>query len=145
MLKAFYCYGLPMLRRVTAYSRTLLAVFFVAAGLLHFWKTPHYVAIMPPYLPYPKELVLISGLFEVAGGLGVLHPRSRRLAGWGLILLSVAVLPANVEMLRQQPAGYPFTLATWLLILRLPMQAVIIAWIYRAAVATSANPGRGAA
>ena len=65
--------------------RVLLAGTFVYAGVLHFTKTPTYESVMPPYLPYPKELVLISGACEIAGGVGVLLPQPiRKWAGWGL-------------------------------------------------------------
>jgi uncharacterized membrane protein len=80
-------------------SRLLLALFFVAAGVLHFVFMPNYIAIMPPWLPAHRLLVVISGLCEIAGGVGVLWQGTRCWAGYGLIALCVAVLPANVQML----------------------------------------------
>jgi uncharacterized membrane protein len=76
----------------------LLAVAFIAAGVNHFARAEFYVAIMPPYLPWPHELVLVSGVFEILGGIGLLIPRLRVAAAWGLIALLVAVFPANVHM-----------------------------------------------
>ena len=75
-----------------------LSAFFVAAGTNHFVNSEFYVSIMPPYLPAHLELVYVSGFFEILGGIGVLVPAVRALAGWGLVLLLVAVSPANLHM-----------------------------------------------
>jgi uncharacterized membrane protein len=110
--------------------RILLSLFFVIAGTLHFLSPDAYMQIMPPYLPHPLLLVYVSGACEIAGGLGVLLPGFRRLAGYGLITLLVAVLPANIYMaLNHLPiAGQP--LPDWLLWSRLPLQALLIAWVW---------------
>jgi uncharacterized membrane protein len=114
--------------------RILLSLFFVIAGTLHFLSPDGYVQIMPTYLPYPLLLVYISGVCEIAGGLGVLIPRFRRLAGYGLIALLIAVFPANIHMaMNHLPlAGKP--LPDWLLWSRLPLQALLIAWVWVSAV-----------
>jgi uncharacterized membrane protein len=110
--------------------RVVLAVLFVAAGLLHFVKPAMYLTIMPPYLPYPRELVFISGVAEILGGLGVLAPPVRRAAGWGLALLLIAVFPANIQMAQDSLHRHGWTLATSLLFfLRLPLQFVLAAWV----------------
>ena len=75
-------------------SQIVLAIFFIVAGCLHFVFPASYMKIMPPWLPWHFELVVISGICEIAGGLGVLFRPTRRLAGYGLILLSLAVLSA---------------------------------------------------
>lgn len=106
----------------------LLAAFFVVAGVNHFLNPQFYVAIMPPYLPFPLELVYLSGVFEVAGGLAVLAPALRQLAGWGLILLLFAVFPANLHM-AMNPDLFPDTPA-WALYARLPFQALFVAWAW---------------
>ena len=106
----------------------LLAVAFVAAGSNHFVNPDFFVAIMPPYLPAHLELVYLSGVFEVAGGIGVLIPRLRSLAGWGLVALLVAVFPANLHM-ALNPELFndvsPFALYS-----RLPIQILLIVWAY---------------
>ena len=113
-------------------SRILLAVFFIVAGCLHFIFPANYSRVMPPWLPAHLSLVLLSGGFEIAGGIGVLLPRLRRSAGIGLILLSLAVLPANVQMwLNARAEGNALGWQA-LLILRLPLQLLLIYWIGRA-------------
>ena len=105
-----------------------LAVFFVGAGVNHFANPGFYVRITPPSLPAPLALVYISGFFEVLGGIGVLVPRVRSAAGWGLILLLIAVFPANLYMVIHPERFSDIPAAA--LYLRLPLQAVFIAWAY---------------
>ena len=108
--------------------RYLLALSFIAAGANHFFNRAFYMNIMPGYLPAPLLLVYISGLFEMLFGLLLLVPRWSVLAGWGLVLLLIAVFPANIHM-AMHPGQYPdmSPLALWL---RLPLQGVLIAWAY---------------
>lgn len=116
-------------------SRTLLGLFFVIAGVLHFVLLPSYTSVMPPWLPWHRVLVIISGACEIAGGLGVLWSATCRWAGYGLIALCIAVLPANVQMLldaQAAPAAYASTVWLGLLWLRLPLQGLLIFWIWRA-------------
>jgi uncharacterized membrane protein len=113
-------------------SQIVLAIFFMVAGCLHFVFPSSYMKIMPPWLPWPFALVVISGIAEIAGGLGVLFQRTRRLAGYGLILLSLAVLPANVQMLLNAHAAASSLVWQTLLFMRLPLQLVLIFWIWRA-------------
>lgn len=113
-------------------SSALLAAFFVIAGVLHFVFTPNYMKIMPPWLPWHAMLVIISGVCEIAGGVGVLWHRTRRWAGYGLIALCLAVLPANVQMLLNAQATGASVLWMAALWVRLPMQLLLIAWIWRA-------------
>lgn len=108
--------------------RWALALLMVFAGLNHFRVPALYLAMMPPQLPWPEALVLISGVAELAGGLGLLIPATRRLAAWGLVALLVAVFPANLYMaLHELPLG-SYHPPAWALWARLPLQAVLIAW-----------------
>jgi uncharacterized membrane protein len=113
-------------------SQMLLAIFFIIAGLLHFMFTDKYVSIMPPWLNWHRELVFISGAFEFAGGLGILLKLPRRAAGLGLILLALAVLPANVQMLLDAHGADKAIWWQTLLFLRLPLQLLLIMWIWQA-------------
>ncbi len=110
--------------------RFLLAALMVIIGVLHFINPEPFVMIVPDYLPWPMGLVLISGVFEVLGGIGLLVPRTRVAAGWGLIALYLAVLPANVWMATQgiQPPG--LEVEPWMAWARLPFQLVFIAWAW---------------
>jgi uncharacterized membrane protein len=118
-------------------SAGALAVSFTLTGLLHFLRTRAYEAIMPPCLPAHRELVLISGAAEIAGGVGALSPRTRWFARWWLIALLIAIFPANVHMAMhpEQIRGLP-KIPRWALWARLPFQAVFIAWAW---YATSAD------
>lgn len=108
----------------------LLGIFFIVAGTLHFIHASSYVAIMPPYLPYPLALVYVSGFFEMLGGLGLLIRRARRWAGYGLVALLVAVFPANVHMAAHGIPLAGMVASPVLLWLRLPLQGVLIAAVW---------------
>lgn len=113
-------------------SRWFLAVFFCVAGLLHFLFPMKYAHVMPPWLPAHMALVLISGAFEIAGGLGLLWLPLRRAAGIGLLLLCVAVLPANLQMWIDAIAAHKPLWQQTLFLLRLPLQLPLMLWIWRA-------------
>ncbi len=110
-------------------SRWLLAATVVGSGTLHFIRPEVFIKIVPDWLPAPRALVLVSGFFEILGGLGLLLPRTRRVAGWGLMALFAAVFPANVTMATHKI----YTDNPWILWGRLPFQAVLIAWAGRSA------------
>jgi len=123
-------------------SLAVLAAIFVAAGVLHFVITDEYVRIMPPYLPAHRELVLLSGACEVAGGIGLLWARTRRAAGIGLILLLLAVWPANLKMAMDARAAAKPAMEQALLWLRLPLQPLLMLWIWRVTRPASPLPDR---
>src|SRR5262249_4257384 len=116
------------MRRFRSVMRWLLAVLFVGAGVMHFVRPDFYVRIMPPYLPWHLALVYLSGVCEVALGVLLVIPPTSRLAAWGLIALLVAVFPANVQM-AMNPQDYP-EFSPVSLSVRLPLQAVLVAWAY---------------
>lgn len=115
-------------------SQGLLGALFIVAGIAHFLRPEMYMRIMPPWLPAPMALVLISGVFEVAGGVGVLLAATRTMAAWGLIALLVAVFPANIQMLvnaiREHGSGF------WIaaLVARLPLQPLMAWWLYASSI-----------
>jgi uncharacterized membrane protein len=119
--------------------RWLLAAFFIAAGINHFRVPEVYMAMIPGWLPWPAGLNLIAGVCELMGGIGVLLAPVRLAAGWGLIALLVAVFPANLHVaLMGRMPGFSFSQAT--LWLRLPFQAVLIAWVGWVAIAEERSP-----
>lgn len=110
-----------------------LALLFFVAGVLHFVIPDVYARTVPTWVPDAYAAVFWSGVAEIAGGLGMLFPATRRFAGWGLIALLAAVFPANVQMLvaaKQHEAGM---LALVLLTLRLPLQPLLMWWVWRTA------------
>jgi uncharacterized membrane protein len=107
----------------------LLAALFIFTGSMHFFNAAFFTAIVPDYLPYHEALVAISGLFEILGGLGILLPPFRRLAGYGLIALLIAVFPANINMAVKGVAANGLSLYAILLLARLPLQFLLIAWV----------------
>lgn len=106
--------------------RAVLAAIMVAIGVLHFALPAPFVSIVPASLPVPNVLVMVSGFFEILGGVGLLVPRARRAASFGLVLLYLAVYPANINMALHPELGRG--IPEWALLARLPLQFVFIAW-----------------
>ena len=109
-------------------------LWFFIGGIAHFAFTDAEMRIVPDWLPDARLVVWVSGAFELLGAAGLLWKRSRRWAAWGLFALTLAVTPANVHML-QHPDLFP-AIPHWALVLRLPLQVLLlalIAWMARAA------------
>lgn len=105
-----------------------MALLYIAAGINHFVNTNMYVSIMPPWLPQTMMLVYVSGVFEILFGLLLIPSSTRTFAAWGIILLLIAVFPANIQMsVNYYRSQHPYF---WLTILRLPLQFVLIWWAY---------------
>ncbi len=109
-------------------SRYLLAALFIIAGVGHFRNPKAYMSIVPPQLPFPRELVLISGACEIVGGVGVLVPRTRKWAAWGLVALLIAVFPANIYSTFHGLRIGDYDVPKWALWARLPLQLPLIWW-----------------
>ena len=120
----------PKDSRARLVLRLLASLAFVVAGVLHFVFPDKYEHVIPPGFPSPKMLVLISGLAEIAGGVGLWIRPLRRAAGWGLIALLIAVFPANVYMAVHPDYVANLTVGHWLLWARLPLQPVLIWWVW---------------
>ncbi|MBA2564181.1 MAG: hypothetical protein H0V09_02005 [Gemmatimonadetes bacterium] len=117
--------------RAYARSRLTLAAFFVVAGTLHLAAPRIYRGIVPPYLPYPVLLIHLSGACEILGGIGLLWAPARAAAGAGLVALLLLLLPANVQMLAAWRAKEGAGWIEMLLWLRLPLQFILMGWIWR--------------
>ena len=131
----------PKRRSATSRWRTAGLVFiflwFAIGGTAHFVATEAEMRIVPPWFPWPRAAVLVSGVFELIGAAGLLWAPTRRLAGIGLLLLTLAVTPAHIYMLQQPEL---FSVPYGLLVARLPLQLallVLIAWV------TLARTGNG--
>jgi uncharacterized membrane protein len=121
---------------MTRTRRVLLWVMglaYVGAGIVHFVNPDFYLPMMPPYLPYHLELVYLSGLAEILLGAAVLVPQMRRLAAWGIIVLLIAIFPANVHIAMHNVPVFGATegAGVWNWV-RLPLQGLLIwwAWLY---------------
>lgn len=115
-------------------KRTLLwimGVFYIVAGLMHVARPDYYLPMMPPYLPWHAALVFLSGVAEIGLGIAVLLPAVRRLAAWGIILLLLAVFPANIHIALHNIPVFGATegagMWNWA---RLPLQGVLILWAW---------------
>lgn len=110
--------------------RWLLAISMVVVGVLHFTSVDTFLAMMPPWVPWHRAMVYLSGVFEILGGIGLLVPATRRLAGWGLIALYVAVFPANLNMALENVPFDGEPVPPFVLWGRLPFQILFIAWAW---------------
>ncbi|WP_256390897.1 DoxX family protein [Natronoarchaeum rubrum] len=121
-----------VLRRFKRPLLYLMAPAYVVAGVLHFVVPELYVQIVPPIFPAALALVYLSGLAEIAVGIGLLLPRTRQYAAWATVALLVAIFPANVYMATHgvvidglPGGGDPSAIVRWG---RLPLQGVLILW-----------------
>ena len=114
-----------MFKQITIY---LMSLFYIFGGIKHFTNVGWYMKIMPPYLSYHKELVYLSGAFEIILGIMLVFEKTRFLAGWGLILLLISVFPANIYL--AQTNGEAMNISPALAWGRLPFQTVFIAIAY---------------
>jgi len=95
-------------------------------GIAHFAATRLEMSIVPPYIPWPRAAVLVSGVFELLGAAGLFYRPARRIALWGLFALTIAVTPCHIYMLQRPDL---FHVPYWALVARLPLQAALLALI----------------
>lgn len=109
----------------------VMAIFYVLAGVNHFVQPSVYLPMMPPYLPWHLALVYLSGAAEIGLGIAVLIPAWRKTAAWGLILMLIAIFPANLHIATHNVPlfGNPEGFGVWNWV-RLPFQALLIAWAW---------------
>lgn len=103
----------------------VFAWFFIG-GIAHFALTEVEMRVVPPSIPWPRAAVLVSGVFELLGAVGLLWHRTRRAAGIGLFLLTLAVTPCHFYMLQRPEL---FDVPYWALLVRLPIQLALLALI----------------
>ena len=111
-------------------------LWFLIGGVAHFAATNVEMSIVPPYIPWPRAVVWVSGAFELLGAAGLLYRRTRRSAGIGLFVLTLAVTPAHIYMLQRPEL---FSVPYWALVLRLPLQAALLALIAWSTVAVDSH------
>lgn len=113
----------PKLRRWRRIGLWTVFLWFALGGLAHFVATEAEMRVVPPWVPWPRAAVQVSGVFEWLGAAGLLWPATRRVAGWGLVALTLAVTPVHVYMLQQPEL---FRVPWVLLVLRLPLQLLLL-------------------
>jgi uncharacterized membrane protein len=120
--------------RVWLVGRVVMGLFYIAAGVYHFANPVTYLAVMPPYIPWPLAMIYISGAAEILGGIGVLIPdgfvftRTRVFAAWGLVALLIAISPVHINMCLH-PEQFP-QIPLWAIWVRLPLQLPLIGWAW---------------
>ena len=114
-----------MIKLITIY---IMSYFYIQIGIKHFTDPNWFMQIMPPYLPYHLQLVYLSGFFEIILGILLIFKKTRYIAGWGLILLLIAVFPANIYL--AQTNGAAMGISPEIAWGRLPIQAIFIALAY---------------
>ncbi|MFZ9030432.1 MAG: hypothetical protein EP302_10130 [Bacteroidetes bacterium] len=105
-----------------------MASLYVLAGILHFIYPAIYMRIMPAWIPSRKGMVYLSGVLEIALGAALFFPRANEPALYGIMILLVLFLPVHTHMLRNEKAS--MGLPSWVLLLRIPLQGLLIYWCY---------------
>ena len=118
---------MSLLKKSTIY---FMGTAYIYVGLRHFIDPNFFMAIMPDYLPYHLEAVYVSGVFEIILGGMLLYKKTRRLAGWGLIALLIAVFPANIYLAQNETAQQSLDISQFVAIIRLPFQFLFISLAY---------------
>lgn len=109
----------------------IMGLGYIWVGISHFYNTDFFLKIMPPSFPFHLESVYLSGFFEIIFGMGIMIKFFRKYASWGLILLLIAVYPANIYLafneVAQNKIGISSFMASWV---RLPIQFILIGLAY---------------
>jgi len=106
---------------------SVVFLWFLVGGIAHFVATETEMRIVPPYIPWPRATVLVTGVLELLGAAGLLWRPTRRAAGLGLFALTIAVTPAHIYMLQRPEL---FEVPYWALVARLPLQVALLALIW---------------
>ena len=118
---------MALFKKMTIY---FMSAAYIYVGILHFIDSDFFLAIMPDYLPLHQEAVYVSGVFEILLGGMLLFKKSRKIAGWGLIMLLLAVFPANIYLAQNEAAQQAIDISQTAAIVRLPFQALFIGLAY---------------
>jgi len=114
-------------------SLVVLVIFYLVAGFNHFYNPASYYKIIPVYIPCPKIVNLLAGSFELLFALMMIFTKSRRLAGWGIILMLIAFLPVHIQMVKDAPflLGGSITITPFIAWVRLiVLQPLLILWAW---------------
>ncbi len=127
---------------ITTIFRWLATGFFLVAGAMHFVIPDFYQAMMPPFIPFQDFFIVITGIAEMAGAIGIQLPKYRRLAGLLMIVMLVAIFPANIYVAWSQPVLPNVAYSSGAMWWRLLLQPVFIAWIWSVSVMKTDTPGQ---
>ncbi len=116
--------------RLSTRARIGLSLFFLFTGIGHFIRTEPMAAMLPPSVPYPVELIYLTGVFELLGAVGVWIPKLMKVTGVCLILMMFAVLPANIYSAFNHVDFGGHQYGPIYLLVRIPFQLFVIAWTY---------------
>lgn len=105
-----------------------MSLLYIVAGINHFLHPLFYEQIIPAFIPWHRPVIFITGIIDILLGILLIPLSTRRPAAWGIIILLIAIFPANINMMlnyynEQDPA-------LWVTILRLPLQIILIWWAY---------------
>ena len=114
--------------RWQAWARVASAVLFIPFGLFHILASANFLPIMPPQIPFPREIIILTGVAEILGGIGILLPPVRKAAAIGLALYAVCVYPANVYQAFWHVHVPPLPDSWWYHAPRLALQPVFVWW-----------------
>jgi uncharacterized membrane protein len=101
---------------------------YIVAGINHFINPQFYRSVVPTWIPFHDAIIVISGICEIAFALFLISKSTRRIGAWCIIILLIAVFPANVQAVINNSNNNGFWL--WVTVLRLPLQVVLITWAY---------------
>ena len=115
-----------LLKRTKILSIYIIALFYIIVGFKHFTNVDFFLIIVPPYLPFPEFIVYLSGIFEIVLGFLIIPSKSRKYAAFGLILLLIAVFPANIYLYTSETAQNLYGIDKIDALIRLPFQIPLI-------------------
>ena len=128
-----------LLKRTKILSIYILALFYMIVGYKHFTNVDFFLVIVPPFLPFPEFIVYLSGIFEIVLGFLIIPSKSRKYAAFGLILLLIAVFPANIYLYTSESAQNLYGIDKIDALVRLPFQIPLIIIAYWHSLNNSSN------
>ena len=108
--------------------RLALAAFYLGAGILHLKSPQGFIKIVPNFVPWPAEVVWLTGVAEIAGAIGLMVPRLQKAAGLGLALYAVCVFPANINHAINQIDVGGLPNSWWYHAPRFVLQPILVWW-----------------
>lgn len=118
-----------LFQRIKKLGLYALSAMFIFTGVTHLLKPDVFVKIIPPFLPFPFAIALLTGVAELCLAIGLLPEKTRPLTAWATVIFLICIFPANIYMYVIRETAFP-ELPTWVVLIRLPLQLVLIGWAY---------------